>query len=77
MELTTTHLEFFAASLMLFELALEVGKPLAVLVQHIVQLAVLDEVLVEVRLVPHPLLVGRDARVSPAMNTSVNWAAVN
>ena len=47
---------------MLFELALEVGKPLAVLVQHIVQLAVLDEVLVEVRLVPHPLLVGHARR---------------
>lgn len=71
----TTHLEFFAASLMIFELTLEVGKPLAVLVQHIVQLAVLDEVLVEVCLVPHPLLVGHDARVSPAMVTSIIGAA--
>ena len=56
---------------MIFELTLEMSKPLAVLVQHIVQLAVLDEVLVEVRLVPHPLLVVHDARVSPAMKTSI------
>ena len=61
---------------MIFELALEMSKPLAVLVQHIVQLAVLDEVLVEVRLVPHPLLVVHDARVSPAMKTSIIGDAV-
>ena len=51
---------------MLFELGLEVGKPLADLVQHVVELAVLGVLLVEVRLVPDSLLLGHDARVSPA-----------
>ena len=71
-----THLESFAAFLMLFELALEVGKPLADLVQLVVQLAVRGVVLVELGLVSDPLLLAHDGRVSPVMKTTIIGAVI-
>ena len=56
---------------MLLELGLQVGKSLADLVQHVVVLAVLGVLLVELRLVLDPLLLGHDGRVSPAMKTPI------
>lgn len=61
---------------MLLELGLQVGEPLADLVQHVVVLAVLGVLLVELRLVLDPLLLGHDGRVSPAMKTPIIGAAV-
>ena len=61
----STDLEVFTAPWHLSELGLEVGEPLAHLVQLVVELEVSAVGLVELTLVPLPLLRVCDGRVGP------------